>query len=408
MAKHTNTTIGSGFNSNSTLNDNFDSIDTELNDKVLYRDNPDGETNSMQNDFDMNGFSILNQGNPITIEGWEWEGPWLTATAYTVGDVVENGGSAYICIVAHTSGTFATDLAALDWELVASATLPTQSGESGNFLSTDGTTAAWSDIRSANNTWDGNNTYSGTNVFSGALFTQQALIVQDEFLNLNTLTGGTSTAYTLAQTGQAYTTYREYSVFFNAVCGNDPTLNIDSGGAKNLVDRRGFNLKAGMIGIGPHKVTYYSTDDTFIVSDPIPQALICRVTDSGSQSIANTTETTVTWDTETEDDFAAHDNVTSNHAITFPSWATRFKATFSSRWASNSTGYRTAAILDSAAAIIAKDDRDANTTSDAVIDTGWLEVGALTYIYASVYQSSGGALNFDASANSCWLQVEFQ
>lgn len=49
----------------------------------------------------------------------EWQGAWLTATAYALSDVIEEAGSSYICIVAHTSGVFATDLAALKWELVA-------------------------------------------------------------------------------------------------------------------------------------------------------------------------------------------------------------------------------------------------------------------------------------------------
>jgi hypothetical protein len=49
----------------------------------------------------------------------EWQGAWQTSTAYAVSDAVSNGGSSYICIVAHTSGTFATDLAALKWELLA-------------------------------------------------------------------------------------------------------------------------------------------------------------------------------------------------------------------------------------------------------------------------------------------------
>lgn len=43
---------------------------------------------------------------------------WLTATAYTIGppaSVVVQGGETYVCIVSHTSGTFATDLAANKW-----------------------------------------------------------------------------------------------------------------------------------------------------------------------------------------------------------------------------------------------------------------------------------------------------
>jgi hypothetical protein len=49
----------------------------------------------------------------------EWQGAWQTSTAYALNDAVSNGGSSYICIVAHTSGTFATDLAAAKWELLA-------------------------------------------------------------------------------------------------------------------------------------------------------------------------------------------------------------------------------------------------------------------------------------------------
>lgn len=51
---------------------------------------------------------------------WEPEGAWLTATVYTVSprSIVRQNGNAYGCIVAHTSGVFATDLAALKWELL--------------------------------------------------------------------------------------------------------------------------------------------------------------------------------------------------------------------------------------------------------------------------------------------------
>lgn len=46
-------------------------------------------------------------------------GAWLTATAYAVRDIVTQGGNTYICATAHTSGTFATDLAAVRWLLLA-------------------------------------------------------------------------------------------------------------------------------------------------------------------------------------------------------------------------------------------------------------------------------------------------
>lgn len=49
----------------------------------------------------------------------KWKGPWLTATAYVLGDEVQESGSSYICVVPHTSGTFSTDLSDVKWNLVA-------------------------------------------------------------------------------------------------------------------------------------------------------------------------------------------------------------------------------------------------------------------------------------------------
>lgn len=45
-------------------------------------------------------------------------GAWATATAYVLGDIVNEGPeqSIYYCLVSHTSGVFATDLAAGKWK----------------------------------------------------------------------------------------------------------------------------------------------------------------------------------------------------------------------------------------------------------------------------------------------------
>ncbi len=51
----------------------------------------------------------------LTAAGGTIRGTWLTATSYSVKDVVTNGTGTYICATAHTSGTFATDLAAGKW-----------------------------------------------------------------------------------------------------------------------------------------------------------------------------------------------------------------------------------------------------------------------------------------------------
>lgn len=55
-------------------------------------------------------------------------GNWTTATTYALKDVVAQGGNTYICAVPHTSGVFATDLAAVKWLLLALGSTPNASG----------------------------------------------------------------------------------------------------------------------------------------------------------------------------------------------------------------------------------------------------------------------------------------
>ena len=44
-------------------------------------------------------------------------GSWATATAYAIKDIVEESGNWYVCLEAHTSGTFSSDLTADKWAL---------------------------------------------------------------------------------------------------------------------------------------------------------------------------------------------------------------------------------------------------------------------------------------------------
>lgn len=127
--KATLTDVSSGYTQETTLNDNFDA----LNDKFDNTLSLDGSTpNSMGADLDLDSNDILNAGTVNTsnlyINGVQavslsatpsWEGAWVTATAYVVNDIVSNDGSSYICVEAHTSGTFSTDLSASKWELFA-------------------------------------------------------------------------------------------------------------------------------------------------------------------------------------------------------------------------------------------------------------------------------------------------
>ena len=50
---------------------------------------------------------------------WVPTGLWVTATDYTIGDIVEISGASYVAATDHTSGAFATDHAAGDWVVLS-------------------------------------------------------------------------------------------------------------------------------------------------------------------------------------------------------------------------------------------------------------------------------------------------
>lgn len=160
MAKLTLTDIESGYASIAAFNANFAAIETAV-ENTLSRD---GTTpNQMEADIDMNDHNLLNVGGLVVggidiadlaegaasaaasaaaalvseqnaaaseavvvsaagdLVGLEYRGAWITATAYEVNNIVyvASEGSSYICLVAHTSDTFATELAADKWGYLA-------------------------------------------------------------------------------------------------------------------------------------------------------------------------------------------------------------------------------------------------------------------------------------------------
>jgi hypothetical protein len=58
----------------------------------------------------------LEAGRMLSLNDASITTDWLTGTNYEVGDVRDEGGLIYICMMAHTSGVFATDLAAAKWQ----------------------------------------------------------------------------------------------------------------------------------------------------------------------------------------------------------------------------------------------------------------------------------------------------
>ena len=170
----------------------------------------------------------------VMSEGQDYKGAWSTASAYIVDDIVQRGGSTYICLVAHTSDTFSTDLAANKWEsfvrglrnrgswaadtaylkddvvyngidysiattdftsnspgfadetagnwetIVNGADpIPAQTGNTGKLLTTDGTDASWTNSPSISSLAVSGNTFVGADAgtFATAL-TNPTLVIQ--------------------------------------------------------------------------------------------------------------------------------------------------------------------------------------------------------------------------------------
>lgn len=108
-------------------------LDSEFNNLVVTTNAIINNLNLLQrSDGALNNQSVtpdtINSALAIMIAGWNIRGPWVTATVYALKDYVTNGGNGYVCIIANTGGTFATDLAAGKWALVATQGNPGAQG----------------------------------------------------------------------------------------------------------------------------------------------------------------------------------------------------------------------------------------------------------------------------------------
>jgi hypothetical protein len=97
------------------------SIDLELNNVKATSDGVLANLALIQRDDGVlaNGSVSFDQLSPaLQTAGLAPALPWVTGTAYSVNASVTSGSAFYRCLVAHTSGTFATDLAAGKWILI--------------------------------------------------------------------------------------------------------------------------------------------------------------------------------------------------------------------------------------------------------------------------------------------------
>ena len=129
--------------------------------------------------------------------GVDWKGSWQTAYDYKVDDIVKNNVSSYIAVEDHTSGVFATDLAAGKWQLFAEGgdyVLPATTGNAGKFLSTDGTDYTWGEIADANTVL-----YFPSNISSS-----ETWATTGQRFSYDSLTVASGATYTISGTGSIH------------------------------------------------------------------------------------------------------------------------------------------------------------------------------------------------------------
>jgi hypothetical protein len=179
---------------------------------------------------------------------------WTTARNYVLNvDTVFNGANFYKCIVSHTSGVFATDLAALKWELIANFSASLANAVNVVFAPAQGLTS----------------------INVQAAIQETKVIVDDitgfrQDISGSYATSGNGAAYTLA-TGTPFASLAaldKQPVTFtpHTTCSGNPTLAVDSLAAKPLRTATGVNCtSASLIAGTPYTFIYYNSTNEFIL-----------------------------------------------------------------------------------------------------------------------------------------------
>ncbi len=230
-------------------------------------------------------------------------GAWLTTTVYALKDVVTQSNITYICAVAHTSGVFATDLAALKWVALNSGTTVSAanvtSTPSGDVAATN-VDAAIAELASEKmaksqnladiptrataftNLVAGGGTMTGALTFSGARINeaQGADIASAGTLNLDTATGNvvdvtgttTITAVTLSQGREAVVRFTGVLTLTNGASLVLPSGASITTAAGDFATFRGYS--SGVV----HCVHYSKASGMAVVPAAVPTVVSVRQT----------------------------------------------------------------------------------------------------------------------------------
>ncbi len=224
------------------------------------------------------GLSQLD-GSLISL-GFDRPSNWATATAYAVDSAVFQGNKLYICLVAHTSNVFATDLALEKWvetidftTLVTDAETARDSAESYAAEALGSSTSAAASAASAAATLatsvlKAGSTMTGPLVISSSTLAAHAATlanVQDSIVSHATVVGGTVDAIELTfspvlATWTSKMRFRWTSAGVNTI--TNPTVNVGGAGAKTIKKAAGSALATSDLGAAGYicEAVYNGTD----------------------------------------------------------------------------------------------------------------------------------------------------
>jgi hypothetical protein len=206
-------------------------------------------------------------------------GLWVTATAYTPGQIVQNLTSSYICAVAHTSSAFDTDKAAGKWIILGETAA---SGASGISFSPAGNIVAIT-IQAAIEELDADKAKKegdSSQVFSVAAATAAAHAPNMGQIQKNTLKTAIATGSgnaLLATIESGLTTLTDGMEFVIEAPGSNtltvPTLNLTLGttatGAKTIVKGNNLPVIAGDIASNKCVFCYDLSLDKWVLLNPV-------------------------------------------------------------------------------------------------------------------------------------------
>lgn len=184
-------------------------------------------------------------------------GNWATTTVYALNDLVIESSKAYLCLVAHTSGTFATDLAANKWALLTSTG-----------MALDGTS-----VPTANLPMGG---FKFTGLGAGSARTDSLNLGQAQDMSVQWgAVSGTANAIVLTLTPAVSAYVAGQTVKFKATASNSGATTVNWGAGVIAVQQNGTALIGGEIVSGR---TYELTYDGSVAQlsafllDPVPVA----------------------------------------------------------------------------------------------------------------------------------------